>query len=118
MNREALKDIFQNSLPEAAYAAAYPQWSTALSRLPVDARDSVVRYVLFGSDGGSFLTKLVENDLFGVMGRADLENRARLFDYVNFFYNFAPSECWGSKEAVRAWMAKGGAFPRERGEAL
>jgi hypothetical protein len=118
MNREALKDIFQNSFPEAAYAAAFPQWADGLRLIPEGMRSAVVRYVLFGSGGGHFLSALVSNDLRRTFERADLESRAAIGDYVVFFYNYAPTMCWGSEEKASEWRAKGGAFPPEKGEAL
>jgi hypothetical protein len=41
-------------------------------------------------------------------GRADEINRERLFDIVGFFYNEAPSPCWGSPQKMTEWARSGG----------
>lgn len=56
---------------------------------------------------GGFLSKVLENDLVGAMGRADNENMANLPAYANFLYNHAPDTCWGSPEKVKAWLEGG-----------
>ena len=52
---------------------------------------------------GDFLTAVIRNDLTGALGRADEENRAAIFDIVSWWYNEAPSPCWGSPEKVKTW---------------
>jgi len=37
-------------------------------------------------------------------GRADVRNRRRLFEYINYLYNFVPVVCWGSKEKFENWI--------------
>lgn len=52
---------------------------------------------------GDFLQAVLRNDLMMAAGRADLRNRRRLFEYVQWLYNEAPGPCWGSPEAVATW---------------
>jgi len=44
------------------------------------------------------------NNLNEACARADDENITLLPVYVAFFYNEAPSACWGSPENVRTWL--------------
>ena len=72
--------------------------------LPPHIRPGVQRYIEQGGHVGGFLTAVIENNLKEAFGRADAINRERLFDIVTFFHNEAPSECWGSPEAMAKWM--------------
>lgn len=53
---------------------------------------------------GGFLRSVLENDLMQAFGRADEDNVVALFHIVNYIYNEMPSRCWGSREAVDAWL--------------
>lgn len=79
-----------------------------LHLLPERMRGDVARYIGEGILPGQFLTAVLLNDLRSACERADDENRHLLFDYVKFFYNYAPGSCWGSPDCVNAWVAKGG----------
>lgn len=68
---------------------------------------SLLKYVEQRIPPGSFLMAVLCNNLAEACGRADLQNRRRLFEYVQYLYNDAPSACWGSKEKVDAWLAEG-----------
>lgn len=48
---------------------------------------------------------VLQNDLVRACGHADDTNRDHLYNYVRFFYNFAPSPAWGSPERVRQWLS-------------
>jgi hypothetical protein len=52
---------------------------------------------------GSFLTAVIENNLREALGCADEYNRAALFEIVSWWYNEAPSSCWGSPEKAKEW---------------
>lgn len=67
-------------------------------------KDAVRRYIEDGVPMGSFLMCVASNDLAGACGRADVWNRELLFDIVSWFYNHAPSICWGSPEKVDTWI--------------
>ena len=74
--------------------------------LPEGLRGGIERYIEHGIRPGSFLEAVLTNDLFSAFGRADLINRHRMFDICMWIYNEAPSQCWGSKEKVEAWIEK------------
>ena len=73
--------------------------------IPKHCRDSIDRYVREGIPPGGFVRAVLQNDLAQAMGRADVENRHRLFDIVSYIYNWVPSDCWGSPEKVEDWFA-------------
>ena len=68
----------------------------------------VDRYIEHGIEPGSFLSAVICNDLFEAIGRADEQNTRNLPAYCAYFYNEAPGACYGSKEAMKAWIEKGG----------
>lgn len=65
------------------------------------------RYIDQKIPPGGFLLSVLCNDLKDAAGRADMYNRRKLFEYVEYLYNHAPSICWGSKENVNAWLEVG-----------
>lgn len=75
------------------------------SRLPEAAQGGMRRYIEHGIMPGSFLTAVLENDLSGSFGAADHINVLLIHNYVKWLYNYAPSPCWGSPEAVKEWAA-------------
>lgn len=52
---------------------------------------------------GSFGMAVLSNDLKEACGRADTTNRRYIFSIVSWLYNYAPSDCWGSKENTETW---------------
>lgn len=56
---------------------------------------------------GSFMTAVLANDLIEAVGKADHRNIKNIPAYVYFLYNFAPPECFGSYEKVKAWLEGG-----------
>ena len=46
----------------------------------------------------------MENDLFGAMGKLDLDHRDALHSTVVWIYNELPSGVWGSKGKVVDWL--------------
>jgi hypothetical protein len=77
-------------------------------RIPERMRDGILNYIERRWPPGGFLQAVICNDLREAAGRADDENQLLLFEYVKFFYNHAPHECWGSPEKFQAWLAKNG----------
>ena len=65
--------------------------------------EALVQYGKTGSYLGGFLTALVSNDLCDAICRADEDNLAGIHALVLFVYNELPSQCWGSREKVKAW---------------
>lgn len=76
--------------------------------IPWHMHGAVKRYIMDGVQPGSFLTAVLENDLFGAYGRADLVNAKALPEYVQFIYSYAPAACWGSPSKVKAWIEHDG----------
>lgn len=72
--------------------------------VPEHMRAGLVAYVEQRAPVGGFLTAVITNDLKEAVGRADGDNICQLPAFVNFFYNHAPSPCWGSKKRMDAWL--------------
>ena len=73
--------------------------------------DGLKRYVEHRIPTGGFLRAVLENDLKEAVARADDENQHVIPIYVCWLYNEAPSTCWGSPEAVKAWLGGTGSKP-------
>lgn len=72
--------------------------------VPEHLIDSLNRYAQQHTAMGSFLMSVVSNDLMEAMGRADIDNRYKLFDICSYIYNELPGPCHGSKEKVEQWL--------------
>jgi hypothetical protein len=72
--------------------------------IPRYMRGGVTRYIEFHIPPGNFLTAVISNDLKEACARADETNQRLLFDYVQFFWNQAPSACWGSPAKMAEWL--------------
>lgn len=83
-------------------------------RLPYHLRGGVQRYIEQGIPPGDFMLAVLSNDLREACGRADELNQHLLWEIVSWFYNEAPSPCWGSPAKVDAWLAEA---ERQRTEA-
>jgi hypothetical protein len=73
--------------------------------LPEHMVGAMHRYLFDRIPPGSFLTCVLSNDLRGAFGAADLVNRSRLVDIVEFCRRALPSISWGSSEQVNKWLA-------------
>ncbi len=78
----------------------------AFHQLSEDDLAPLVRYVEQRILPGKFLRYVLMNDLAEAAARADVYNRRRLYEYVTWLYNDAPSGCWGSAETVSQWVAE------------
>jgi hypothetical protein len=76
--------------------------------IPIYMRGGIRHYIDSGLPPGDFLTAVICNDLSNAVGRADDNNIHVLPAYVNYFYNYAPHNCWGSKKLFKEWVEKGG----------
>lgn len=70
-----------------------------------DNIESLRRYIEDRIEPGNFIMAVLHNDLKEAAGRADMYNRRKLFEYVEYLYNHAPSVCWGSSAKVDAWLS-------------
>jgi hypothetical protein len=73
--------------------------------IPERMMGGITRYIEQGIPPGDFLNAIIDNNLSEAVSRADDENMANLPAYVAYFYNEAPSPCWGSPERRKAWLA-------------
>jgi hypothetical protein len=64
---------------------------------------AIERWIDHGIPPGDFLMAVLCNNLKEAVACADDTNVNLLPAYVSFFYNDAPSQCWGSPEKVLAW---------------
>ena len=67
---------------------------------------AIERYIVRGIPPGSFLTAVLSNDLKGAFINADEVNTDNMRQWVQFLYNYAPGDCWGSPERVEAWLSQ------------
>ena len=66
------------------------------------------RYLELGMEPGHFLRAVIENNLREAVGRCsgdDHDVGQTLRALCQWFYTWAPSECWGSKEKRIKWQA-------------
>lgn len=83
-----------------------PDYIAKLGMLPPHMRSGMRRWVELGvnSRPGSFLFAVVSNDLMEACGRADHENAQALPAYAVYLYNYAPSDCYGSRKNAESWQ--------------
>ncbi len=72
--------------------------------IPERMMGGIKRYIENGIVPGSFLTAVIQNNLREAVGQADDENLKNIPAYVSYFYNEAPSGCWGSKKKMEEWV--------------
>jgi hypothetical protein len=71
-----------------------------------EAKISLDRYGETGVPTGSFLQAVLSNDLMDAVGRADDTSLLNLHRICMHVYNELPSDCWGSREKVKAFIEK------------
>lgn len=74
--------------------------------LPLYMADGVFYYLIHHLQPGRFLMNILSNDLRGAVQEADDFNGMRLKEWVQFMYNYFPSESWGSEKKVQEWLAQ------------
>jgi hypothetical protein len=72
--------------------------------VPEHLHEGLIEYLAARRPVGHFLTAVLSNDLTEAALRADLFVRPYIADVVRFLVNYAPASCWGSKQAVAAWL--------------
>lgn len=75
---------------------------------PENMRGGLRRFIENGVEPGGALMAILSNDLKEAFARADDTTTANMRNIVVWLYNESPGNCWGSKDNVRAWIAKGG----------
>lgn len=71
-----------------------------------EIKASLDRYGREKTETGGFLRCVLENDLMGAVGRADIGNQQDLVEICNYVYNDLPWNCHGSKERVKEWLGE------------
>jgi len=74
--------------------------------IPDYMRSIVISYVIDHCPVGGFLERVISNDLVGAIGKADNNNIRNIPAYINWFYNYAPTDCWGNNEVYKNWIKK------------
>jgi hypothetical protein len=77
-------------------------------QIPERMHEGMLRWIEDGIKPGSFLSAIIENDLYNAFHLADDENSFRISSYLSFFYMCAPGGCWRTMERVKEWEAVGG----------
>ena len=85
-----------------------PESDTNYQKLPHQMQRGFRAYIEGHQPMGSVGMSLLRNDLCGAVSRADGINQLQLGLLVQWLINEAPSNCWGSPEAVDAWINAGG----------
>lgn len=75
------------------------------AKVPVHLRAAMVDYICWGIPTGDHLRAVIENDLRMAICHADEQSLAGLPATVAWWYNEAPSMCWGSNERRLRWIA-------------
>ena len=84
--------------------------------IPPYMHRSLIHYILLGEFPGSFLSALLDGDLFATLAYADNTNIKILHQYGNFLYNHAPRSCFGDPDSVLKWGIRGGQLGPETTE--
>lgn len=71
------------------------------SGIPDYMHDGIVSFYTCGAPPGSFLSAVIDNDLFGAFRSADDVNRERIYEYLQWFCRHAPAGTWGFSGAVK-----------------
>lgn len=93
MNEQTLNDLMNEELLDRE-RHKLTQENIASIRMYIDHRIKP----------GGFLEAVLRNDLKEALGRADFRNRRKIFEWVEYLYNYAPAICWGSNDRVAAWL--------------
>jgi len=88
-------------------------WTFRHQTIPEHMRAGIELYVNRGILLGSFLRAIICNDLSAAVANADAVNMGLIPVYTAWFYNEAPSTCWGSPEKMKAWMRSKQAAAKE-----
>jgi len=72
--------------------------------IDIDIKEALDRYVQHRIPPGGFLRAVLENDLMGAMGRADVINRENIFKICKYIYNELPGDTHGSPKIVKDYL--------------
>ncbi len=72
--------------------------------LPEGLRNEARRYIEEGVRPGRFLVAVTTNDVAGAYDAAIDDDLERLGSVLCFWCTEAPTDCWGSKQEMDAWI--------------
>jgi hypothetical protein len=76
-------------------------------KISAEMVDAIKRYTDNKVQPGEFLTHIICNDpIRDCIESADSQNMANLPAFLAYFVNEAPSQCWGSREKMEAWLSE------------
>jgi len=73
--------------------------------LPDDVAVGIERYIFDRIEAGGFLTAVFEDSLTGAFAKADLGNRALMFEWAGFVYNHMGTGITGTRAIVKRHLA-------------
>lgn len=73
------------------------------SGMPAEHAVTMRLYIEHGCEPGSGFTAILSNDLRAVV-MVDADTFQQLPTIYRWLVNYAPSQAWGSRESMRAWM--------------
>ena len=77
-------------------------------KIPMHMQEGLTAYLYDGQPPGRFLAAVLANDLVASFGCADLENRDSMYGWADVMYNDMPGNAWKSRDAIDAWVERGG----------
>jgi len=93
-------------IPDLHYQTDATRVGQMPANVPPLLANGIRNYVERGLRCGSFLNAVLENDLCLAVARADGQSRACLCDLVWWLIDNVPSDCWGNREKVAAWIKR------------
>lgn len=85
-------------------SSEFLQYDYENHHVPEHTVESILNYILYGFQPGSFLTCLLSGDSFGAIRRADLQNVSS-FAIIHFWIlENLPEESYGNSEKVNNWI--------------
>lgn len=81
----------------------YNAMSDTFTFVPAHMRHGYKLWIEQGIPPGSFGVAVLSNDLRGACGSADAINKNCIVSTIAWFFNYAPSRCWGSVENFENW---------------
>ena len=76
-------------------------------RMPNHLTEKFELYINEHIDPGKFLTAIFANDMIGAIDHADFRSISNFPYFAYILKHFAPPECFGSYEKVKAWIECG-----------
>lgn len=86
----------------------YPYCNADWSLIPSHMHDGLRGYVEDGIPPGKFLRSVLQNQFAEALLYADRVNEVAAKGWAQFLHRYLPVDCWGSREAVDTWIARGG----------